>query len=208
MTRQGFVIDLFRQTLTEPRAAGARIIEMRWPQQALWLTLGLLAVGMSLIVSAMLQAVPLPEGEMGDMLRVNPAYHAPLLFAALQWGQAILSVLALTWIGRAFGGEGQVEDVLAVTIWLQIVTLVLGLGVVVATFLLPPLGAFAILAYVGWVLFIMLSMIDAAHRFGSLLKALGVFLATFFALAVISALLAGLLGAAPSTGGGLNHVGY
>ncbi|MEI4195088.1 Yip1 family protein [Roseovarius sp. E0-M6] len=196
MTARALFIDLFRQTLTEPRAAGARVIAMGWPPQILWLTLGLIAVAMSLAVSGILQAAPLPEGEMGEMLRLNPAYRAPLLFALMQWGQAVISVFVLTWIGRAFGGEARVEDMLAVTIWLQLVAIVLGIGVVVITVLLPPIGAFALLAFVAWSIFIMLAMIDAAHRFDNFAKALGVFVVAIVALAVGSAMLAALIGAA------------
>jgi len=196
MTARALFIDLFRQTLTEPRAAGARVIAMGWPPQILWLTLGLIAVAMSLAVSGILQAAPLPEGEMGEMLRLNPAYRAPLLFALMQWGQAVISVFVLTWIGRAFGGEARVEDMLAVTIWLQLVAVVLGIGVVVITVLLPPIGAFALLAFVAWSIFIMLAMIDAAHRFDNFAKALGVFVVAIVALAVGSAMLAALIGAA------------
>jgi len=196
MTARALFIDLFRQTLTEPRAAGARVIAMGWPPQILWLTLGLIAVAMSLAVSGILKAAPLPEGEMGEMLRLNPAYRAPLLFALMQWGQAVISVFVLTWIGRAFGGEARVEDMLAVTIWLQLVAIVLGIGVVVITVLLPPIGAFALLAFVAWSIFIMLAMIDAAHRFDNFAKALGVFVVAIVALAVGSAMLAALIGAA------------
>ncbi len=196
MTARALFIDLFRQTLTEPRAAGARVIAMGWPPQILWLTLGLIAVAMSLAVSGILQTAPLPEGEMGEMLRLNPAYRAPLLFALMQWGQAVISVFVLTWIGRAFGGEARVEDMLAVTIWLQLVAVVLGIGVVVITVLLPPIGAFALLAFVAWSIFIMLAMIDAAHRFDNFAKALGVFVVAIVALAVGSAMLAALIGAA------------
>jgi len=196
MTARALFIDLFRQTLTEPRAAGARVIAMGWPPQILWLTLGLIAVAMSLAVSGILQTAPLPEGEMGEMLRLNPAYRAPLLFALMQWGQAVISVFVLTWIGRAFGGEARVEDMLAVTIWLQLVAIVLGIGVVVITVLLPPIGAFALLAFVAWSIFIMLAMIDAAHRFDNFAKALGVFVVAIVALAVGSAMLAALIGAA------------
>jgi len=196
MTARALFIDLFRQTLTEPRAAGARVIAMGWPPQILWLTLGLIAVAMSLAVSGILQTAPLPEGEMGEMLRLNPAYRAPLLFALMQWGQAVISVFVLTWIGRAFGGEARVEDMLAVTIWLQLVAVVLVIGVVVITVLLPPIGAFALLAFVAWSIFIMLAMIDAAHRFDNFAKALGVFVVAIVALAVGSAMLAALIGAA------------
>ncbi|QYX55447.1 YIP1 family protein [Roseovarius sp. SCSIO 43702] len=194
MTASGLLKDLLRQTLTDPREAGRRIIAMGWPAQVLWLTLSLIAVVMSLLMSALLQAAPLPDDPMGDMLRLSPAYYSPLLFAALQWVQAIVSVFALTVVGRAFGGTARVEDMLAVTIWLQIVALILGLGVIVVGVILPPLGAFAILAYLAWALFITLALIDAAHGFDNIFKALGVLVATIIALTLISAILAGLLG--------------
>lgn len=195
------IIALFKQTLTEPRAAGRYIIGLDLPAQFLWMALAFLAVLMSLLVSGMFQLVPIPEGDMGDMVRMNPAYRTPLMFALMQWGQAVISVVVLTWIGRLFGGAARVEDMLAVTIWLQFIALVLGLGVGVLVVLLPPLGAFAILAYIAWALFITVAMIDAAHKFENMLKSLGVFIASILALALGSALIAGLLGVSASAGG-------
>ncbi|MFU1476845.1 Yip1 family protein [Roseovarius sp. C7] len=200
MNREVF-IALFKQSLTEPREAGRYIIGLNLPAQFLWMALAFLAAVMSLLVSGMFQIVPLPEGEMGDMMRMNPAYRTPLVFALMQWGQAVISVVVLTWIGRLFGGRARVEDMLAVTIWIQLIALVLGLGVGVLAVLLPPLGAFAILAYIAWALFITVAMIDAAHGFENMLKSLGVFIASIVALALGSALIAGMIGVSATAGG-------
>lgn len=195
------LFELFKRTLSEPRIVGAQLIAMNFPKQALWLALAAMAVVMSLLASAMLQMAPLPEGELGDLFRMSPAYRSPLMFAVLQWGQAVIGVFVLTWIGRIFGGEAAVEDMVVVMVWLQIVLFVLALGATAVSILLPPAAPIAMLAYVAWAVWMTLSMVDAAHRFDSSLKALCVLVTAFFALILGSAILASMIGMAGGAGG-------
>ena len=105
---------LFRQTLTDPRQAGHKVIALNLPVQSLWMALMLMAVLLSLMVSALLHLAPLPPDELGQVIQVMPAYQAPLMFAVLNWGQAVISVFVLHWIGRIFGGQGELRDRLSV----------------------------------------------------------------------------------------------
>ncbi len=186
---------LFRLTLTNPRAAGAQVIARKLPLQALWLALMLVSVVLSLMVSAVFLAAPLPPGEMGIVVQMSPAYQAPLLFALLNWGQAVISVFVLHWIGRIFGGQGELSDMLAVMVWLQVVSIVLAAGLFVVGLVLPMAGAVAMLMMLLWGLWATVSLVDAAHRFDNLFKAAGVCIAAVMALSlgmsVISAMIGG-----------------
>ena len=200
MSRAAF-IDLFRQTLTEPRVAGARVMAMGLPPQALWLALALIAVVMSLMLSGALMSVPLPDDAIGEMLRQNLAYSAPMMSALMMWGQSVISVFVLTWIGRMFGGQAALEDMLAVWVWGTIVIVFLGIGTGLVSVLIPPAAPIAFLASLAWSFYIFVAMIAAAHRFDTILKALGVYVVAILALAVGSALLGGAIGLAGTTGG-------
>lgn len=192
---------LFRTTITNPRRAGAELIDLRLPVQGLWLALMLVAVLLSLMVSAVLHTMPLPPDEVGQLLRMSPAYQAPLLFALINWGQAVISVFVLYWIGRAFGGQGELADMLAVMIWLQCVTLVLAVSLFVIGLVLPMIGALALLLAFFWGLWATVALVDAANRFDNMLKAAGVCVVAVVAFSIGMTIFSAVVGGLAMKGG-------
>lgn len=188
--------QLFRLTLTDPRGAGQQVIALQLPVQALWMALILTSVLLSLMVSAVFHATPLPQDEVGQLIQMSPAYQSPLLFAVINWGQAVISVFVLHWIGRALGGQGELADMLAVMIWLQIVSLTLAVGLFLASLLLPILGALAMLLALFWGLWATIALVDAANRFDNMAKAFGTCLLAVVAfsigMTIFSAVIGGL----------------
>jgi len=163
--------QLFVQTLKTPSEAGAQVMRLQWPIQALWMALSLVSVITSLIFAALMQLAPMGEDQFSDLMRASPAHSAPLIFALLQWGRAIVSVFVLYWIGRMMGGTGQLRDVLAVMAWLQAVTFVLMIGLIVIGAILPMLSSLLILAMVIWWIWAIVSVLNVAHGFDSMFKA-------------------------------------
>lgn len=200
MTRAGFM-SLLRITLTDPRQAGRAVIGLELPLRALWVALMLMAVLLSLMVSALFLTAPLPPGAMGEAIRLSPAYHSPLIFALINWGQAVISVFVLHWIGQALGGQGRLGDILAVMIWLQVVSLVLAAGLFVVGLVLPALGGFMTLAALGWVLWAAVALIDAANRFDNLARAAGVCVAALAAFTLGMMLISAVIGGLATRGG-------
>jgi len=185
---------LFRTTLTNPRQAGAELIAMGLPVQGLWIALMLVAVLLSMMVSAVFHLSPLPPDELGQMIRLSPAYQAPLLFALINWGQALISVFVLHWIGRAFGGQGELADMLAVMVWLQCVSLVLGVGLFVVGLILPLISAMLMLAAFIWGIWATIGLVDAANRFDNMFKAAGVCVVAVVAFSVGMTILSAVIG--------------
>jgi hypothetical protein len=187
---------LLRTTVTDPRQAGTDVIGLGLPTQGLWIGLMLIAVVLSLMVSALLHGAGLPSDEMGEMLRMSPAYHAPLLFALLNWVQAVVSVFVLHRVGRMLGGEGALEDMLAVMIWLQVVSVVLGASLFVTALLLPMVAGLLLLVAFFWGLWVTIGLVDAAGRHNNMFKAAGTcFLAVMavsFAMTVLSTVIGGV----------------
>jgi len=196
-----FVRVLLRTTLTDPRQAGREVIALGLPLQGLWVALMLMAVLLSLMVSGVFHAVPLPEGPMGEALRLSPAYHSPLIFAVINWGQAVISVFVLHWIGRIFGGQGQLADMLAVMIWLQFVSLLLAAGLFVIGLILPLAGGVITLMALGWGIWATIALVDAANRFDNMVKAAGVCLVAVFAFSVGMTLFSAVVGGFAMRGG-------
>lgn len=186
--------SLFRLTLTNPREAGKRVIAKDFPQQGLWIALALVSVLLSLMVSGLTQLMPLPADTQGDLMKLSPAYHSPLIFALFQWGQSVITVFVLHWVGLIFRGKGRMTEMLTVMIWLQVVSLILAAILFLISLIAPPLGAFLLLLAVFWGLWATISLIDAAHRFDNMFMALLVFGASVVALAIGISVLLGLVG--------------
>lgn len=191
---------MLRLTLTNPRQAGRDVIDMQFPMQGLWIALMLVSVLLSLMVSAVFHSAPLPPGEMGQLIQMSPAYHTPLLFAVLNWAQALVSVFLLHAIGRSFGGQGELADMLAVMIWLQVVSLVLAVVLFLVGLILPLVGGLLMIAAFFWGLWATLALVAAANRFDSLLKSAGVCAVTVVVFSIGMTILSAIVGGLGVTG--------
>lgn len=185
---------LFVLTLRNPREAAGMIVAMRLPSQALWLALSLVSVLTSLIFTALLHAAPMPQDEIGQLLASSPGYNSPLIFALLQWGRAVLSIFVLYWVGKTFGGLGELVDVLGVMTWLQVVTFVLVGGLFVVGLVLPALSSLGMLVVFGWWLWAVVCFLDVAHRFDSAFKAFGVLIVSIFGVLIGLSIFLGVIG--------------
>ncbi len=181
--------DLFRTTLTRPRTGAKDIIALNFSTQVLWMALTLISITMSAMVSGMFHMMPLPADPAGEVIRSMLFYSSPIGFALLNLGNAVLSIFVLFWSGRLFGGTGEIRDVLSVIVLFQATVIALLLIIAVASMLLPIISALAFILFAVWAIWAMITMIDVAHGFQSIGKAIAVFLmATFvvpFGLSVI-----------------------
>ena len=176
--------QLFIQTLKAPSEAGVQVVALHLPIQGLWLALSLVSVVTSLIFAALMQLVPMGEDQFSGLMQASPAHSAPLVFAFLQWARAVVSVLVIYWVGRMMGGTGQLRDVLAVMAWLQAVTFVLMVGLVIMGAILPMLSSLMILAMVIWWVWAIVSLLNVAHEFDSMFKAGGVLIVSLLGVTV------------------------
>ena len=165
---------LFFLTLKAPKEAARHLMALDFPAQALWMALSLVSIVTSMIFAGLLQMAPMPADEMGALIRGTPAYDAPLIFALLQLARAVVSVFVLYWVGTLFGGQGRLVDVLAVIAWLQAVTFALMLGIVVLGVVVPLVSSLLILAMAVWWIWAVVSALDVAHGFDSMVKSAAV----------------------------------
>ncbi len=188
------LFNMTLHTLRNPREAGARVITLEFPLQVLWIALGLGSLLMSLTASSLSHVAPLPSDETGDLIRMMPYYRTPLVFAILSWVQAVFTVFALFWVGRSFGGQGRLTDIITVMVWLQVVSLILAVSLLVVALVIPVLGVFLILLAFFWGLWATVALVDAAHRFGSYVKTLFVCIVVVVAITVIGSIVSGFIG--------------
>jgi hypothetical protein len=175
-------------SVTDPAAAARALIGMHLPREALWTGLILVAVLNTLIYTATNMLIPGP----------NPlpvALSAPALYFALVVGGLVLVIYAIFWTGRALGGEGGLEDIMVVMVWLQGLRVVVQALALVLLLVVPVLSGLLVLAAAILGLYILLHFIDQAHRLGSLGKAAGVAISAVLAMVLILSLILSLFGA-------------
>ena len=157
-------------TLIDPRGAARKVIEFGMSEKAFWITLALISVSTSAFVSTALNVLPLPSGEFAEMfmaIRQSPAYHQPILYAVLNYLQALLWVFALTLCGQWLGGRGTSGDVVAVVVWMQMIWIFMTLVLTVVFAALPLLALVMFTAFFFWSLWMIVASTDAAHEFDS-----------------------------------------
>jgi Yip1 domain len=188
MTLQDRMLTLAQLTLQDPRQATRVLLAEGVPMRAR--TGGLLLVAVVSALLASLQVGTSPQ-ELDPLTAFMLA--SPFRAAVVQWLFLTLSVVLIHRVGRAFGGRGSLPDALLVVVWLQLLTLVLQVLQLAATFVAPPLAG--IIGLGGFVLFLwlMTAFIAELHGFvsrglvflGMALTALGVGLVLGFALILI-----------------------
>lgn len=160
------LMPLVQTTLRDPKEAAARIVALNLGRDVLWPALALVALVNTAIVLLLIAVSP-PEMAL-------PGYFAsPLALFVLLTGLLVIYVHALYWAGRAIGGQGALEELLALMVWLQALRAAAQLLVMVLGTLIPSLGALMSLVIAVWGFWILLNFITVALRLPSLLHALG-----------------------------------
>ncbi|MEI4231489.1 YIP1 family protein [Roseovarius sp. D22-M7] len=197
MTRDD-VIGLLRQTLFQPHDAARVLIGMRLQTDILWTGLALLAILNAIVYTMSAQLGP--SGDASGAL-MPAAFQAPILFAILLFGALALTVIALYYVGQGLGGEAAFADILVLLTWLQVLRLLVQAAVLVLALGVPALAAIAVIVAAVWGVWILVSFIDAAHRFESRFKAAGVVVLSFVAMAIGLSTLLSLVGMVAMRGG-------
>jgi hypothetical protein len=195
----GHFRELVRQTLFQPPEAARALIGMRLPGQWLWMALGLMSILNAIVYSLSLQLSP--PGDPSAAL-MPPAFHSPILFAVFLFGALAITVIALHYVGQGLGGAPEsMTDILVLLTWLQVLRLMLQLAVLVLALVAPVLAALVVMVAAVWGIYILISFVDAAHRFGNMFKAAGVILLSLVAMAIGLSAFLSLVGVVVMRGG-------
>src|SRR6056297_583478 len=187
MGRDMNALDLrsfFILTLRAPREAGEQFLAMQLPARAMWIALSLVSVLTSLGFSGLMYLGQGADDQFAQMFGQSPVYSAPLVFAAMQWVRAILSVFMFYWVGRMMGGQGALEDVLRVATLLQAVTFVLMSGLLLAGIVLPFVMSLLILVTFFWWIRAKALLLALVHGFDSVFKAAGALLLSMLGVTI------------------------
>ncbi len=174
----------------DPQAAAHRLMAQGWPIQARWMAL-LAAVSVSAVLAslaAMLFGGPAPDQAQAMMLA-----RQPMVLAVMQMGAIILASGLMSGVGRMFGGQGRFEDALLLTVWIEVLLLLVQAAQLVLSLVLPGVAGLLGLASIVLFLWLTVQFTKALHGFRNSAKvALGLIGTAFvagFALSLIAAAL-------------------
>lgn len=194
-----FFRDLTRHSLFDPRAAASRIMALDLSRDWLWKALVLMSI-LNAIVYALSMMASGPTAPETEMI-IPVAFQSPGLMTLFLIGALVVTVLTLTWVGQAMGGRGQIRDMLALVVWLQVLRLMVQVALLISVVLLPVLGVILAMVASIWGIAILVCFIDRAHGFDNLIKAAGVLILCVFAMvlglsAILGVLMAAVMGGA------------
>lgn len=179
--------ELFLQTLREPAEAAEIVLSTPVARGTIYMALVAGSALNAVVTGVSLQIFPLSAQW--------PAFVShPLVYFVMAVAGLLIFAQIVTWAGRTMGGEGEVDDMLKLMIWLQFVRVALQAFGLVLTVLLPLLGGLYSIAMLALTLWIVLHFIKAGHRLSSLGAAALVLLVTMVGLMVGLSLLLALTG--------------
>jgi hypothetical protein len=170
--------DLLRATISNPRAAAARLKALDLPVQTGWTAMLLVSVASAFLGFIGFMASP-AQGDPG----VAAMFGSPLRTALIQFSVLALTGFLAYWVGRRFGGTGTLAQALVLVAWVQVPPIALQIVQLVVMVLAPGLAP--LVGIVGFALYAVLLTLFVAelHGFRS-----GV--AVFFGILVVGFLVA------------------
>lgn len=176
MNREAFA-KLALLTIQRPQEAAVQVLSLGLGRDVLWTGLFLVAAINSIMFSMTLQVTGKPP-------MLPDFFVNPLAFFVIFAGMLVLTVHAFYWTGRSMGGQGDLGELLALTVWLQALRAIAqagGLLLVVALPYLAPVYSLAVGILGFW---IMLTFISTALRLHSLLTAFAVIMVAALGLSL------------------------
>lgn len=173
-------------TLRDPKAAAAQIMGWKLERNTLWLMAAVVVIFSTILstVSNILLPVPGPYAYF---------FAQPLRLFIIMAGLFFISFHILFRVGRSLGGTGEMNDLLSLLVWLQVLQTGAHLVILVSVFIVPFLTPFMQLIVVAATVWVTLNFVSDGLRLGSLIRAAVVcflsFIAIVFAIALISTMI-------------------
>jgi hypothetical protein len=199
-----FWFELAVGTLRDPQEAAREIMGWQISRTELYMLLVAVSAVNAFLAGLgnVLSPVPTDPAAM-QAVPMLALLDRPLVLFVLIAGGLVVTVHALFWAGRAMGGSGTLDHMLALLTWLQalraaaqVVILVLSLGA-------PLLGGLVALVVVVVAFWLLLHFISAALHLASLFRAFGILIAVMAGLLFGLMLLVTMMGL---TAGGMTNV--
>jgi len=179
-----------RDTIRAPQEAAQAVLALNLPRNVLWLGLALVITLSTLLASAVLLMVPMPEAGAGVPM--------PVVMGIVQAVFLVLVSLGIAVIGARFGGKGDFDGALALMVWLQAVFLVVQAFQIAAIAIgLSVLADIVSLASIPLFFWLMAQFVTVLHGFSSVWKTFWAIIMFVIALAFLLSLVVTSFGLVP-----------
>lgn len=179
-----------RDTIRAPQEAAQAVLTLNLPRNVLWLGLALVITLSTLLASAVLLMVPMPEPGAGVPM--------PVVMGIVQAVFLVLVSLGIAVIGARFGGKGDFDGALALMVWLQAVFLVVQAFQIAAIAIgLSVLADIVSLASIPLFFWLMAQFVTVLHGFSSVWKTFWAIIMFLIAFAFLLSLVVTSFGLVP-----------
>ena len=179
-----------RDTIRAPQEAAQAVLALNLPRNVLWLGLALVITLSTLLASAVLLMVPMPEAGAGVPM--------PVVMGIVQAVFLVLVSLGIAVIGARFGGKGDFDGSLALMVWLQAVFLVVQAFQIAAIAIgLSVLADIVSLASIPLFFWLMAQFVTVLHGFSSVWKTFWAIIMFLIAFAFLLSLVVTSFGLVP-----------
>ncbi|MFT6674224.1 MAG: hypothetical protein ACJAVM_000395 [Sulfitobacter sp.] len=186
---QAALFQLVQTTLRQPRAAAQIVMTWDFSRDVLWTAMTLVAALNAFVLSLVVALMP--------QSMMMPGYaSSPLVLFVLVAGMMVVFVHALYWAGSALGGQGSLDNMLALTVWLQTLRAGAQIAIILLSFLVPVLATLASVILTLWSVWILLNFILTALNLPSIGHALIVLVLSGVGLVLGMGILLALIGLA------------
>lgn len=173
----------------DPQGAARALLGQGWPVQARWMAL-LAAVSVSALLAWLAAALFAPPRDGTQVVMLS---QQPIVLAGMQMAAIVLAAGLMSGVGRMFGGQGRFEDALLLTVWIEVLLLVVQVVQLVLSLVLPSVAGMLGIAAMGLFLWLTVQFTKTLHGFTSTPKValglIGTAIAAGFVLSIVAAAL-------------------
>lgn len=164
-------------TLRDPATAARMVIAAGFPRDVLWMLLALVSVAnASLVWLSDVLAGPTPEQVAQMPFQIPSIIFSPLFAFVFLSGALVITVHVLHWLGSAIGGQGSLDNMLSVLIWLQGLRVIAQIVLLVLILAVPSIAGLFGLGVAILSFWILVHFVNEAAGLGSVFKTVGVLL--------------------------------
>jgi hypothetical protein len=178
----------------DPQVAAHLLVRQNWPIQARWMAL-LAAVSVSALLAWLASAIFSAPAE--DGVQVIMLSQQPMVMAVMQMVAILLAAGLMSGVGRLFGGQGRFEDALLLTVWIEVLLLLVQALQLVLSLVLPTAAGLLGIAAMALFLWLTVQFTKALHGFRSTLKVMLGLIGTAIGAGFVLSILAAAFGIMP-----------
>ncbi len=201
----GYLLGMALQSIPEPRKIAREIQALRYPRAVLWQVFALFEV-LSMAIGVAISVLYPPAPELLAAISENPVLAIttkPVLAGMVGASLLVITIFAIYWVGRSFGGTGRFDQAILTVLWLQFVMLIAQAAMLVLAIFAAGLAAIVNVSATVLMFWILSHFIAEMHGFKSVGLVFLMIILTIVAMLVGLAVILALIGVGTVTAGGL-----